>query len=394
MDWNKIWETIKEFFTSNGWNIIKFFAVLFIGISIIKILLNVLKKLFGKTHVEKITVQFALGIVKFLLYLFLTLTLLNMLGMQVNGILTAFSAILLAVGVALEKNIANFANGLIIVTTHMFSKGDYIMIFDDVEGVISDINFLFTTLVTTDNRKVTLPNSKIMEESVTNNGAFPTRRVQITFSVAYDSDIELVKKVVTDVMKANGKVYLDKPIFCRLKTMSASSLDFYSYCWVDKSDYWDVYYYLMETVYNEFKRNGISVPYNQLEVRNRTDVVTLPVIGKSLPKRVEKERNTKEAFSLENSDLTKLFKFDRNKKRRKKKNNNSNNTSKQQTTEQKPEQKEQQPTEQKAQNSQTVQSPNTIENNKLTMTNLISEKTTIETQKNEKQTNTSDNNNK
>lgn len=368
MDWNQIFEKVKNFFMTNGWNIVKFFAILFIGIVIIKLLLNILKKLFNKTHVEKITVQFALGIVKFLLYLFLVLILLNTIGVQVTGILTAFSAVLLAIGVALEKNIANFANGLIIVSTHMFSKGDYILIYDDVEGVISDINFLFTTLVTTDNRKITLPNSKIMENSVTNNGAFKTRRVQITFSVAYESDIELVKKVVTDVMKANGKVYLDKPIFCRLKTMSASSLDFYSYCWVDNSDYWDVYYYLMETVYNEFKRNNISVPFNQVEVRNRTDIVNMPIIGNSLPKRIEKERNNEKTFSLENSDLTKIFKFDKKRKRKKKKNKNSNN----QTPN----------SEQKTETSATNELKEKNEENKLTMTNLQNEKAVIETNNN------------
>ena len=383
MNWTEIFDKIKDFFMSNGWNIIKFFAVLFIGIVLIKLLLNLLKKVFSKTHVEKITVQFSLGIVKFLLYLFLVLILLNVVGIQVTGILTAFSAVLLAIGVALEKNIANFANGLIIVTTHMFSKGDYILIYDDVEGVISDINFLFTTLVTTDNRKITLPNSKIMENSVTNNGAFPTRRVQITFSVSYESDIELVKKIVTDVMKSNGKVYLDKPIFCRLKTMSASSLDFYSYCWVDNGDYWDVYYYLMETVYNEFKRNGISVPFNQLEVRNRTDVVELPVIGNSLPERVEKERDNREHFSLENSDLTKLFKFDKKKKKRKRRNKkSSNNTLNQQS-----------PTEQKSETSQVNEQNEKTTDNKLTMTSIKSETIVVETTNNENN-NTFTNNNK
>lgn len=317
--------SISNFFSTNGWNIVKFFAVLFLGIAGIKLLLNVSKKVLFKTNIEKITISFALGIIKFLLYLFLTLILLNIVGIQVTGILTAFSAVLLAIGVALENNISNFANGLIIVTTKMFNKGDYIAIYDDVEGTITNINFLFTTLVTTDNKRITLPNSKIVNNSVTNNGAFDTRRINLTFSVAYESDVELVKKIVTDVMKSNGKVYLDKPIFCRLKTMSASSLDFYSYCWVDNGDYWDVYYYLMETVYNEFKRNNITVPFNQLEVTNKVAPTTMPIIGDAMPVRVEKQRNGRRSFDLENSDLTKLFHFDRKKRKKKKKKSNPNN---------------------------------------------------------------------
>ena len=323
MDWANIWNQIKEFFIGNGWNILKFFAVLIFGIVFIKLLINVSKKILNKTNVEKITMQFAIGVVKFILYLILTLTLLSMIGVQVSGIITAFSALLLTIGLALEKNVANFANGLIIISTRMFSKGDYITISEiGTEGTITSINFFFTTLTTTDNKRITIPNSAIVENPVANNGANDTRRVNMTFSVAYESDVEKVKKIVIDVMKSNGKVYLDKPIFCRLKVLNASSLDFYSYCWCDKDDYWDVYYYVIENVYNEFKRNNISVPFNQIEVRNRTDEVVMPIIGNSMPKRVEKERQEKHSFDLENIDLTSIFK---KRKKKKKKNKNGNN---------------------------------------------------------------------
>ena len=198
---------------------------------------------------------------------------------------------------ALESNMANLANGIVMVSNHMFKKGDYIIV-DGVEGNITDINFLFTTLMTSDNKKVTIPNSTLVNSSVSNLGANPKRRVDFTFSVAYESDVELVKKIVIAVMKSDGRVYLDPEPFCRLKTMNASSLDFFANCWCDNEDYWDVYYYVMEWVYNEFKRNKISVPYNQLEVRERKDKVSNIVIGKALPKRVEKIRPEKKLDML------------------------------------------------------------------------------------------------
>ena len=317
MDWGEVWQTVKEFFSNNAWNIVKVLSILLVGIVLIKLLINIIKRILNKTKIEKIGVQFFIGIIKFILYLVLILLILKVVGIEITGFMTAVSAILLAVGVALENNIANFANGIIIVTTKMFSRGDYIIV-DGVEGSITDINLLFTTIVTTDNRRITIPNSTIVNEPVTNNGAFKVRRVQITFSVAYESDVELVKKVVTDVMKSNGKVYLNKDIFCRLRTMSASSLDFYSYCWVDKEDYWSVYYYLMENVYNEFKRHGISVPFQQVEVRNRTDEVVMPVVGKGLPPRVDKIRKVKDKFDLEDVDLVQLLKKPAEKKETKK----------------------------------------------------------------------------
>ncbi len=304
MDWAKMWNDICNYFKTNVWNILLFFAILIIGIIVIKVLLAVVRKILKHTRMEKIAQQFICTILKFILWLILLLLLLSQLGIEVTGILTAFSAVILAVGMALQTAIANVANGIIIISSHMFKKGDYI-ITNGVEGSITDINFMFTTLITPDNKKITLPNTTLLNNNVTNLGAYPRRRVDFTFSVAYESDVEKVKKIVTDVMQSNGKVYLDPVPFCRLKFLSASSIDFFANCWCDNEDYWDVYYYIVENVYNEFKRNNISVPYNQLEVRDRKDVVKMPVVGKTLPKRIEKERNNKEEYGIE--ALTKFF---------------------------------------------------------------------------------------
>ena len=320
MDWAGLWNDIVTYFQTNVWNIVFFFVILILGIIIIKIIMTVLRKVLGKTRMERIAQQFICTAVKFCLWLVLILLLLSQIGIQISGILTAISALILAVGMALESNMANLANGIVIVSNHMFKKGDYIIV-DGVEGNITDINFLFTTLLTSDNKKITLPNSTIVNSSVTNLGANAKRRVDFTFSVAYESDVELVKKIVTDVMKSDGRVYLDPAPFCRLKTMNASSLDFSANCWCDNEDYWDVYYYVMEWVYNEFKRNKISVPYNQLEVRERKDSVKVPVIGKKLPERVEKVRVKKkdnDVFKLIKNGLTKHKKKDKKDKKKKK----------------------------------------------------------------------------
>lgn len=319
MDWAGLWNDIVTYFQTNVWNIVFFFVILILGIIIIKIIMTVLRKVLGKTRMERIAQQFICTAVKFCLWLVLILLLLSQIGIQISGILTAISALILAVGMALESNMANLANGIVIVSNHMFKKGDYIIV-DGVEGNITDINFLFTTLLTSDNKKITLPNSTIVNSSVTNLGANAKRRVDFTFSVAYESDVELVKKIVTDVMKSDGRVYLDPAPFCRLKMMNASSLDFSANCWCDNEDYWDVYYYVMEWVYNEFKRNKISVPYNQLEVRERKDSVKVPVIGKKLPERVEKvraEKKENDVFKFIRNGLTKHEK--KNKKDKKKK---------------------------------------------------------------------------
>ncbi len=316
MDWSGIWNSIVNYFETNVWNIVWFFVILLVGVLLIKVILSLVRKMLSKTKMEKIAQQFICTALKFCLWLVLILLLLSQVGIEISGILTAISALILAVGMALETNMANLANGIVIVSNHMFKKGDYIIV-DGVEGNITDINFLFTTLLTSDNKKITLPNSTIVNSSVINLGANEKRRIDFTFSVAYESDVELVKKIVTDVMKSDGRVYLDPAPFCRLKTMNASSLDFFANCWCDNEDYWEVYYFVMEWVYNEFKRNKISVPFNQLEVRERKDNVKLPVVGKKLPERVEKVRESKKDNDMFNLLKQKMH-IKENKKEKKK----------------------------------------------------------------------------
>ncbi len=316
MDWSEIWQTIKNFFTSNGLKILSFFLVLILGIIIVKILLNIFRRMLNKTKMEKIAMQFIITIMRFLLYLVLVLILLGMIGIQVSGIVTAISAILLAVGMALEDNIANLANGIVIVATHMFKKGDYIYV-DDVEGSIIDINFLFTTLSTSDNKKITIPNSTIVNNSVTNSGANPTRRVDFTFSVMPDADVELVKKIIVEVMTSNGKVYLNPAPFCRLKEIG-SKLTFSANCWCDREDYGSVECYVVENVYNEFKRHGVPVSYNQVEILKIDSKTVMPYIKDELPKRVEKVRKKEDHFDLETASFSDFIKHNKEVKRKKK----------------------------------------------------------------------------
>jgi small conductance mechanosensitive channel len=308
MDWNSFWNSVVSFFENNVWNIVGFFVALILGIVVVKIVLNITNRIMRKTKMEKVAQSFLYGVLKFVLYLILVMILLSIIGVSMTGVLTAVSAVLLAIGLALESNIANLANGIIIVSSHMFKKGDYIIV-GGVEGSIDKINFLFTTLITPDNKRITIPNSTIVNSSVVDVSAQKTRRLDLTFSVAYESDVEMVKKIVKDVMLSDGRVMTTPAPFCRLKTLNTSSLDFFAYCWVDAEDYWDVYYYILETVYNEFKRNKISIPYNQLEVRQCQGSATAPFNKEPLKQRQEKVRKAEtHTIDLEKDDIAKIIK--------------------------------------------------------------------------------------
>lgn len=285
-DLKKVWQDIVTFFTTKYWNIILFFAILVVGIIVVKLLVKLARRLLARSKMEKIAQSFVVSLLKYLLYLTLALVLLAVIGVNLNGVLTAISAAILAVGMALQSYISNLASGMIIVSMRLVNKGDFISL-GEVTGTVQDINFLFTTVNTTDNKKITFPNSSVVSAPLTNYGVNGTRRVDFTFAVAYESDVELVKKTVLDVIASCEKAKEDPAPFCRLKTLGGSSIEFFANCWCDSADYWDVYYYVTENVFNEFKRAKIGIPYAQSEVRLRTDDVVMPVLGDKMPERTE-----------------------------------------------------------------------------------------------------------
>jgi len=307
----EIWNKIISFFKENYANIFLFIGVILLGIIIITIVMRIIKFSFKKGRMEPITAKFFALIIRFVLLLTLILIALRVAGVEITGLTTAISAILLAIGVALKEAIANVANGIIVISSQKFKEGDYVIV-NGVEGSIIDINFIFTTLRTPDSKQITLPNSAFVNNAVTNVGAFPTRRVTLELNVAYETDLVKAKKVVIDSINSCGLVRKDPAPFCRLKSLDSSSIMLFTTFWVDNSDYWTAYYDVLETIYNEFKRNNISIPYQQIEVRERKDEVIMPVIGDKLPERVEKvrkENNRKfKIDDLEDLPITELTK--------------------------------------------------------------------------------------
>lgn len=292
MNWEELWNKVVTFFQDNVWNIIWFFVTLVVGLIVIKVLMMIFKYAFKKRGFDKVAARFILAIIRFALLLLLVIILLSILGVSVTGITTAFSAAILAIGMALKDFLSSLASGLILVGSKKYKEGDYIVI-GSVEGKVVDINFLFTTLKTVNSTQVTMPNTMMTNSAVTNLGAYPIRRVVFNFGVAYESDTALVKKIVLDVMHSCGLVLKDPAPAVHLKEYEASSINFFSTCFCDKEDYWDTYFYVMDHVFDEFKRNNISIPFQQVEVRERTDTVVYPQEYKHLPERVEKVRAAK-----------------------------------------------------------------------------------------------------
>ena len=294
----EIWAKIVAFFEANVWNIIRFVSIFIIGYIVILIILKIIRSTLTRRKAEPLATRFFVNILRFALWLVLILILLASIGIEITGFTTALSAVVLAIGMALKDNISNLANGLILISSGKYKQGDYVVV-AGVEGSIVDVNFLFTTLKTPDGKQITLPNSSMVLNPVTNFNAYEKRRVSYEIGVAYESDTELVKKIVLEVIHACGLTYEDPKPMCRLKKFENSSIIYFITFWVDTADYWDAYYEVLDNIYNEFKRNHIVIPYQQIEIRERKEPVVMPYRKENLPERIEKKRVKRTNFTIE-----------------------------------------------------------------------------------------------
>lgn len=257
---------IANFFANNGLNILASILIFIIGFILIKLICKLLLKIVYATKIDNAIGGFIVGLLQVFLWLLLAFAIVSMLGLSGNSFLIAISSVALAVGMALKDSLANIANGIVIIITKPFKKGDHIEI-AGTEGIVRSVKILTTEIFTFDNKRIVLPNSAIVNGTLTNYTANPTRRVDIVIGVSYDSDIKLVKKVLTNLLD-DHKLVLDVPSpTIILKAFSDSSLDFQLKFWVKTDDYYSALFDINEKIVEEFRKNNIEIPYNKLDVK-------------------------------------------------------------------------------------------------------------------------------
>ena len=287
MDWEAIKNKIITFFQNSGLSILYAILAFVVGLIFVKLLVIVLRRIFGKSKMEKVTQGFFISTIRVLLYVCLVFVIAQILGISTTGFLAIISTAGIAVSLALQSSLSNLANGVVLLITHPFKEGDFVSI-GGVEGTIKTLEMTHTKLVSVDNKLLSIPNSTVVSSVIVNYNVLGKRKIVFNFAVDYATDIKKVKEIINKVMYSNGKIKLDPAPFIALKTLNDSSLGIIANCWVDSEDYWDVFYFVTENVFNEFKRNKINIPFNQMEVRLRDDNVEMPVIEEPVPERVDK----------------------------------------------------------------------------------------------------------
>jgi small conductance mechanosensitive channel len=209
---------------------------------------------------------FISGVAWKLLWILAILAGLETVGISVMPFIMGLGVAGFILGFAFQETLSNLAAGLMILIHSPFDKGHFVDA-GGVTGSVTEINLASTVLTTPDNKKVVIPNSKVWGQVITNFSALPTRRVDMTFGVAYKSDLNKVREVINQVLAANGEKILKDPApRIELMTMADSSLNFIVRPWVNTADYWDVWFKLNKEMKEAFEANGIEIPFPQRDM--------------------------------------------------------------------------------------------------------------------------------
>ena len=261
--------SLAEWCVTTGIRVLGVILLLVVGTVIIKWILKVVKK--GKKF-QKLSPNAQTLIVDVLtavLYVVLVILAAVSLGVDATAIASVVTSCCLAIGLALQGSLSNFAGGIMILVFHPFSIGDYIEACGE-SGTVKDIGIFYTTIDKPDNRVVTLPNGSLSNAVVVDYSAKDIRRLDLKIGVSYDSDIDLVKKTLLDLANAHELVLKDPAPFVRLGEQGDSALVFYFRVWVKASDYWTVNFDMLEFTKKIFDKRGISIPYPQMDVHVNT----------------------------------------------------------------------------------------------------------------------------
>ncbi len=243
------------------------FVIIIIGMKIVGWVRKLLRRSLERNGAEIGLIQFLDSFVKYSLYIVLALTILQKFGVQTTSIVAAIGSVGVAIGLALQGSLSNFAGGVIILLLRPFKVGDYI-VQGDLEGTVNEIQLFYTTLCTGDNRKIVIPNGQLADNSLINVTASTTRRLDIRVGISYQSDLKLAKKLLQELGEKDEDTLKegDRMPMAVVEELGDSAVIMLLRVWTPTDQYWDVKFRLTEAVKLTLDEAGIEIPYNQLDV--------------------------------------------------------------------------------------------------------------------------------
>lgn len=242
-------------------------VVFVIGSKLIKLLRRIVRRSLDRSSVDKGVEQFVDSLLKIGLYLLLIMTIAGMLGIQTTSIVTVIGSAGVAVGLALQGSLSNFAGGVLILILKPFKVGDYIIdCSTGNEGTVKQIQIFYTKLLTIDNKEALIPNGTLMNSSIINTTGQTERRIDILVGISYDADLKVAKECMAELVAKEQNVLKEKPVDIFVNSLGDSAVELGLHVWVATEDYWAVKWRLTENIKLSFDKKGIEIPFNQLSV--------------------------------------------------------------------------------------------------------------------------------
>ena len=264
-DWAEVWKMIQTTGVDFGINLITAIVIFFVGKWVVNLVVKGLLNAMQKSDVDTTLRRFVANLARMLLMLFVIIAAIGALGVKTASLVALIGAAGLAVGLALQGSLSNFAAGVLIVLFRPYKVGDWIE-GGGVSGSVEEVQILTTVLKTGDNKRVIIPNSQIMGTTITNYSANETRRVDLVVGVSYSDDLDKVRKELEGLVAADDRILDEPAVTIAVSELADSSVNFVLRPWVNTSDYWGVYFGLTEAIKKRFDEVGISIPFPQQDV--------------------------------------------------------------------------------------------------------------------------------
>ncbi|TXB64385.1 mechanosensitive ion channel [Vicingus serpentipes] len=262
---DNIYEKAVDLILTYGPKLVGAILVWIVGSIVVKFLSKTFSRVLEKRNIDPSLKPFLIGIVSSLLKVMLVISVLGMVGIEMTSFVAILGAAGLAVGMALSGTLQNFAGGVMILIFKPFKNGDVIEAQGYV-GSVSEIQIFNTILKTPDNKTIIIPNGGLSNGSMVNYSTEAQRRVDWTFGIGYGDDATKAKTVLQNLIDADSRILKSPEPFIALSALADSSVNFTVRAWVKSEDYWGVFFDMNENVYNTFNKEGLSIPFPQMDV--------------------------------------------------------------------------------------------------------------------------------
>lgn len=265
-NFNHLIKLVSTWITHSGIKIILSVLFLFIGWKIINKVLKKTNSILTNKNIDPTLTTFFRGFADIALKILLVISVISYLGIETTSLAAIIASAGLAVGLALQGSLSNFAGGVIILLIRPFNVGDTIEVANNRTGVVEQISIFYTHIITGDNKEIMVPNGSLVNGTIINYSTKELRRVDLTFGVGYGDDIIKVKRILSEIINENDLILKTPEPFIALSEQAASSVNFVVRAWVKNEDYWTVHFYLLEESKLRFDKENISIPFPQMDV--------------------------------------------------------------------------------------------------------------------------------